>query len=130
MNEENDRDPRTEEAELLNEEINCVSREEVKNALRRMKKDKAVGLDELPVQVWKCIREMGIEFLTKLFNKLLVDKRMPEEWRRSVLISIYQNKGDVQYCGSYRLIKLMSHTIKICERIIKARLSDRIEISK
>ena len=79
MNEENDRDPRTEEAEFLNEEINCVSREEVKNALRRMKKDKAVGPDELPVEVWKCIREMGIEFLTKLFNKLLVDKRMPEE---------------------------------------------------
>ena len=38
MNEENNRDPRTEEAEVVNEEVNCVSREEVKNALRRMKK--------------------------------------------------------------------------------------------
>ena len=27
-------------------------REEVKNALRRMKKGKPVGLDELPVEVW------------------------------------------------------------------------------
>ena len=51
MNEENNRDPRTEEAEVVNEEINCVSREEVKNALRRMKKGKAVGPDELPVEV-------------------------------------------------------------------------------
>ena len=43
MNEENNREPRTEEAKVVNEEVNCVSREEVKNALRRMKKDKAVG---------------------------------------------------------------------------------------
>ena len=43
MNEENNRDPRTEETEVVNEEVNCVSREEVKNVLRRMKKGKAVG---------------------------------------------------------------------------------------
>ena len=51
MNEENNRKPRTEEVELVNEEVICVSREEVNNALRRMKKGKAVGLDELPVEV-------------------------------------------------------------------------------
>ena len=54
MNEENNREPRTEEAEVVKEEVNCVSREEVKNALRRIKKGKAVGPDELPVEVWKC----------------------------------------------------------------------------
>ena len=47
MNKENNREPQTEEAEVVNEEVNCISREEVKNALRRMKKDKAVGPDEL-----------------------------------------------------------------------------------
>ena len=51
MNEENDREPRTGKAKVVNEEVNCVSREEVKNALRRMKKGKMVGPDELPVEV-------------------------------------------------------------------------------
>ena len=78
MNKENDRDPRTEEAEVVNEEVNCVSRE-VKNPLRRMKKGKAVGPDELPVEVWKSMGEMGIKFLTKLFNRLLMGERMPKE---------------------------------------------------
>ena len=55
---------------------------------------------------------------------------MPEEWRRSVLIPIYKNKGDAQCCGNYRGIKLMSHTMKIWERIIEVRLTDRVEISK
>ena len=33
MNEENDREPWTEKVEVVNEEVNCVSREEVNNAL-------------------------------------------------------------------------------------------------
>ena len=41
MKEENNRDHRTEEAEVVNKEVNCISREEVKNALRRMKKGKS-----------------------------------------------------------------------------------------
>ena len=130
MNKENNRDPRTEEAEVVNEEVNYISREEVKNALRSMKKGKVVGPDELPVEVWKCIGKMGIEFLTRLFNRLLMGERMPEEWRRNVLIPIYKNKGDALCCGNYREIKLMSHTMKVWERIIEARLRDRVEISK
>ena len=94
-----------------------------------MKKGKAVGPDELPIEVWKCMGEMGIKFLTRLFNRLLVSERMPEEWR-SMLIPIYKNKGDAQCCGNYREIKLMSHTMKVWERIIEARLRDRVEISK
>ena len=38
MNKENDKDHKTEEAEMANEEVNCVSKEEVKNALRKIKK--------------------------------------------------------------------------------------------
>ena len=115
---------------MVDKEVNCVSGEEVKNALRRMKKGKAAGPDELPVEVWKCMSKMGIEFLTRLFNRLLMGKQMPEEWRRSVLIPIYKNKGDTQCCGNYRGIKLMSHTMKVWERIIEARLRDRVDISK
>ena len=79
MNEENNREPRIEEVEVVNEEVICVSREEVKNAVRRMKKGKAVGPDELPLEIWKCMGEIEIKFLTRLFNRLLMGERMPEE---------------------------------------------------
>ena len=123
INEENNREPRTEELQVVNEEVNCVSREEVKKALRKMKKGKAVGPDELPVEVWMCMGDIGIKFLTRLFNRLLIGEQMPEEWRTSVLIPIYKNKRDAQYCENYRGIKLMSHIMKVWERIIEARLS-------
>ena len=126
INEENGREPRREEVEVVNKEVNCISREKVKNALRKMKKGEVVGSEELPIKVWKCMREVGIEFLTRLFNKLLVGEWMPGEWRRSVFIPIYKNKGDTQCCGNYRVIKLISHTMKIWERIIEARLRDRV----
>ena len=129
MKEKNDRDSRTEETKVVDEEVNCVTRE-VKNALRRMKKGKAVGPDELPVEVWKCMGEMGIKFLTLLFNILFMGERISKEWRRSVHILIYKNKGDTQCFGSCRGIKLLSHTMKKWERIIEARLRDRIENSK
>ena len=115
---------------MVDEEVNCVSREEVKNALRKMKKSKAVESDELPVEVWKCMGKMGIKFLTRLFNRLLMGELMPEEWRRSVIIPIHKNKGDAQCCGNCRGIKLISHTMIVWERIIEPRLTDRAEISK
>ena len=62
-----------------------------------MKKAKAVRPDELPLEVWKYLRKMGIKFLNRLFYRLLVGERMPEEWRRSVLIPIYKNKGDQHF---------------------------------
>ena len=39
------------------------------------------------------MEKMGIKFLTRLFNRLLMGERMPEEWRRSVLISFIKTKG-------------------------------------
>ena len=48
INEENVREPREEEAEVVNEKVNCASREEVKNTLRRMKKVKR--LDQISCQ--------------------------------------------------------------------------------
>ena len=80
-----------------------------------MKSGKAVGPDNIPVEEWKCL-DVAVEFLTRTFNKILESERMSEEWRRSVLVLIFRNKGDMQSCGSYRGIKLMSHTMKLWER--------------
>ncbi|KAK3517604.1 hypothetical protein QTP70_012959 [Hemibagrus guttatus] len=93
-----------------------------------MKSGKAVGPDDIPVEVWKCLGEAAVEFLTSLFNRVLESERTPEEWRRSVLVPIFKNKGDVQSCSSYRGIKLMSHTMKLWERVVEARLRKVVEI--
>jgi hypothetical protein len=55
---------------------------------------------------------------------------MSDEWRRSVLVPILKNKGDIQTYTNYEGIKLMSHTIKFWERVIKHRLTKLTIISK
>ena len=107
MNEENNREPQTEEPKVINEEVNCVSREEVKNAVRRMKKGKAVGPDELPVEVWKCMGEMGIKFLTRLFNRLLMSDGCQKNGEGVCLSQTIKTKGwKLQRGGNTVLWKL------------------------
>ncbi|KAK3518340.1 hypothetical protein QTP86_018635, partial [Hemibagrus guttatus] len=128
MNEENEREKRVEGVNSVEQKVDKIRKDEVRKALKRMKSGKAVGPDDIPVKVWKCLGEAAVEFLASLFNRVLESERMPEEWRRSVLVPIFKNKGDVQSCSNYRGIKLMSHTMKLWERVVEARLRKVVEI--
>ena len=128
MNEENERERRVDEVAVVDGEVAEISQAEVRRALKRMKSGKAVGPDDIPVEAWKCLGEVAVQFLTRTFNKVSESERMPEEWRRSVLVPIYKNKGDMQSCGNYRGIKLMSHTMKLWERVVESRL--RAEVNR
>ncbi|KAK3551899.1 hypothetical protein QTP70_031557 [Hemibagrus guttatus] len=128
MNEENEREKRVEGVNSVEQKVDKIRKDEVRKALKRMKSGKAVGPDDLLVEVWKCLGEAAVEFLASLFNRVLESERMPEEWRRSVLVPIFKNKGDVQSCSKYRGIKLMSHTMKVWERVVEARLRKVVEI--
>ncbi|KAK3563140.1 hypothetical protein QTP86_016380, partial [Hemibagrus guttatus] len=127
MNEENEREKRVEGVNSVEQKVDKIRKDEVRKALKRMKSGKAVGPDDIPVEVWKCLGEAAVEFLTSLFNRVLESEKMPEEWR-SVLVPIFKNKGDVQSCSNYRGIKLMSHTMKLWERVLEARLRKVVEI--
>ncbi|KAK3535463.1 hypothetical protein QTP70_016885, partial [Hemibagrus guttatus] len=128
MNEENEREKRVEGVNSVEQKVDKIRKDDVRKALKRMKSGKAVGPDDIPVEVWKCLGEAAVEFLTSLFNRVLESEKMPEEWRRSVLVPIFKNKGDMQSCSNYRGIKLMSHTMKLWERVVKARLRKVVEI--
>jgi len=79
LNKENPREAQQTHAEVIARVVENVSDNEVRNALQRMKKGYAQGPDEIPVEAWVCLGEIGIEFLTELFNRLLHGEKMPEE---------------------------------------------------
>jgi len=45
-----------------------LSQKEVKEALRKMKGGKTVGVDCIRVEIWKSLGEEGIRWLTDFFN--------------------------------------------------------------
>ncbi|KAI5629602.1 hypothetical protein C0J50_7994 [Silurus asotus] len=128
MNEENERERRLDDVELVKQEVDRIIKKEVRAAIKRMKSGKSVGPDDIPVEAWRCLGEMAAEFLTRLFNKILEVERMPEEWRRSLLVPIFKHNGDVQTCSNYRGIKLISHTMKLWERVVEAKLREEATI--
>ena len=54
---------------------------------------------------------------------------MLEEWRRSVLVPFFKKKGDVQSCGNCRGIQLMSHTMKLWEKVLEARVRTEVSVN-
>ena len=104
--------------------------EEVRRAISRMSRGRAIGPDEIPVEFWKSTVKDGIEWLTRLFNAILRTAKMPDEWRRSTIVPLYKNKGDIQNCNNYRGIKLLSHTMKVWERVVEMRVRREVSISE
>ena len=75
------------------------------------------------MDVWKCLGDIALYYKTNC-NRTMESERMPEEWRDSVLIPIFKNKGDVQSCSNYIGIKLISHTMTLWERVVERRLRE------
>ncbi|KAK3550798.1 hypothetical protein QTP70_005711 [Hemibagrus guttatus] len=71
MNEENEREKRVEGVNSVEQKVDKIGKDEVRKALKRMKSGKAVGPDDIPVEVWKCLGEAAVEFLASLFNRVL-----------------------------------------------------------
>ncbi|KAK3549323.1 hypothetical protein QTP70_034546 [Hemibagrus guttatus] len=55
MNEENEREKRVEGVNSVEQKVDKIRKDEVRKALKRMRSEKAVGPDDIPVEVWKCL---------------------------------------------------------------------------
>ena len=51
--------------------------------MKRMSNGKAVGPDNIPIELWKILGDRGLEWLTELVNEIMRSKRMPEtHWQQ------------------------------------------------
>ncbi|XP_069970999.1 uncharacterized protein PF3D7_1120000-like [Penaeus vannamei] len=78
MNEENPRKSRKETQRVVEKRPSEITSEEVENAMKMMKNGKAVGPDNLPVEVWKSLGITGIEYLKQELNKIMEEEKIPE----------------------------------------------------
>jgi hypothetical protein len=78
--------------------VRRIQESEVKEALKKIKIGNVLGPDDIPIEIWRCLGDIAIVWLTKLFNTIFRSNKMPDEWRRSILVPIFKNKGDIQSC--------------------------------
>ena len=124
MNEEN---PRVEtEYRAPNQDMTSpVSEAETERALGGIQCGNAVGSDEIPVEVWRCLGQLGVVTLCKLFTIIMTTECIPPAWRNSILVPIFKEMGDVQECKNYRGIKLPTHTFNIWEKVVDRMLREK-----
>ncbi|VDP11471.1 unnamed protein product [Heligmosomoides polygyrus] len=69
---------------------------------------KGRGPDGVPVEAWKVLGNCGVNWLTSSSTVTIVGK-MPDDWRDSITVSIFKQKGDASECSNYRGIKDLTH---------------------
>ena len=108
-------------------ELPPISVEKIRNQLAMMKGNKACGPDLIHIEVWKKMGEEGIVFLNKRLNRMLTSG-IPASWRLSEVTPLFKEECSILECSNYRGIKLVSHTLKLLERIIDQRLRTIVEL--
>ena len=71
-----------------------------------------------------------MQVIIDMCQRVLGDRGMPDEWKSSVIVLIFNRKDDVMRCGSYREVKLLEHAMKIIERIQKRQVLTLINVNK
>ena len=124
---ENDREEFEEIGKTEGPELE-ITLEEVKRLLYQMKKGKAAGPSEVTTKMFRALEQLGISWLSDWLNRLWREENIPEDWKKSTTIPIYN--GNILECGSYRGIKLLEHGMKIYERILDRRLREVIRVDE
>ena len=95
---------------------------EIESALKRMKSNKATGIDEISMEVLKCrnIRQT----LCVLFNKCFTLGKIPNMWKMGIITPVPKSStSDTRDPLSYRGIHITSALYKLYCNILNERLS-------
>ena len=129
LNEENQWDEVV-DAEKLEGPVQEISKEEVRKAMKKMKSGKAGGPSGVVADMLKAGGDTVVDCFTDLCNGIVKEGRIPNDWTKSTIITLYKGKGDALECGSYRGIKLLEHGLKVFERVWDNRLRMIVEIDR
>ena len=81
------------EADMVEGPVEGVTDEEVMEAMNKMKLGKAAGSSEVNMDMIIASGKFGVGVIKKLCRRVLDGKGMPEEWKTSVVYSIFKVKG-------------------------------------
>ena len=94
---------------------------EVKWALESITISKARGDDGIPVELFQFLEDDAVKVLHSICQQIWKTQQWPQDWKRSVFISIPM-KGNAKQYSNYNTIALISHTSKVMLKILQARL--------
>lgn len=110
-------------------QIKLVRPHELVRHIRKLKKRKSPGEDNIHNSILKNLPQKAIVFLTKLMNGCLQLGYFPRIWKTAKVIAIKKPNKDGRMPASYRPISLLSVLAKLFEAVIYSRLLGATEQS-
>ena len=98
--------------------INTISEDEVLKATNMLLNGKAPGADAIPGEIFKKGGPKLITKLTELFNIMLHQESIPQEFKDACLVHLYKRKGNRRCCDNHRGISLFAIADKILARVV------------
>ena len=92
-----------------------VSVDFIRDQLKKLKTNKAVGLDQLPARLLKDSAEIIVKPLTTLINASLIYGYVPSEWKWARVNPLFKN-GKSNDMDNYRPISVLPTISKVLER--------------
>ena len=77
----------------------AITVNEVRVAIAKMKAGKAVGPSKIGAEMLSAAGEPGVLWVTDLCNVIVKEGRIPGDWTKSWLVTVYKGKGDALECG-------------------------------
>jgi hypothetical protein len=98
----------------------------VRKLLQQINPSKAPGPDGIPARVLKeCADELA-PLMTMLFNKTLMEGKIPMDWKSANITAIFK-KGDRNLASNYRPVSLTSLCCKLQEHILVSNMMAHLE---
>ena len=110
-----------------NDEEPGILRSEVQQAIKSSPKNKSPGIDGITAEATQASGEIGITWLTSIFQKTWMERKVPDDWQRAVIVPIWKKKGSKRDCGVYRGISLLSHAGKMYSKVLEQRARYKVE---
>lgn len=94
---------------------------ELRNALDRCK-NSAPNKDEICYNMLRHLSDKGIQKVLNVFNKVWKEGKIPAGWKEAVIVPIRKPGKDASNPANYRPVVLISHRVKLMERLVNGRL--------
>ena len=92
----------------------------VKWALESFTMNKTSGGDGISVDLFQILEDDAVKVLCSICQQIWKTQQWPQDWKRSVFIPTLK-KNNAKECSNYHIIALISDTIRIMIKILKAR---------
>ncbi|KAJ8727743.1 hypothetical protein PYW07_001862 [Mythimna separata] len=106
--------------------VEIFNEPEILKQISKLKTDKSPGPDGIVSEFIIHAKTLLLSPLTLLFNKILDEEAVPQQWAESEIILLYK-KGDPADIGNYRPISLMPCFYKLFASCLLERISSEID---